>query len=295
MAPRVVCLGSAVLDHGFAVDEVPIAPAKARARAYRARVGGMAANAAIAVARLGGAASLVARLGDDANGAAARDELAAEGVDVAAVRLFPGARSPVSAVLVDQRGERVTIGWRGEALPADPGWLPSLAGAAALHCDPRWPEGAARALEDAAARNIPSVLDGEKGEARILRDLVPRVGHAVFSETGLSTYAPGLRAAEALRRALAEGRTALAAVTRGERGVLWLARGMEAPGAIPAFRVEATNTTGAGDVFHGAYALALAEGQGVPAALRFAAAAGALRARDGETPRRPAVEALLRG
>ena len=293
MAPRVICLGSAVLDHLFRVGEIPAPPAKERASAYAAMVGGMAANAAIAVARLGGQAALWGRLGEDANGAAARAELEAQGVDCTHLRAFPGARTPVSAVVVDKRGERVTFGWRGEALPADPAWLPlpSLAEAQALHCDPRWPEGAAAALE--AAAHLPTVRDAEKGEARILLDLVPRVRHAVFSEGGLANFAPGQRQADGLRRALAGGRTELAAVTRGEKGVLWLARGMESPAAIPAFPVEAANTTGAGDVFHGAYALALAEGQAVPEALRFAAAAGALRARDGATPRRPAVEALL--
>jgi sulfofructose kinase len=62
---------------------------------------------------------------------------------------------------------------------------------------------------------------------------------------------------------------------------------------MPAFPVEATNTTGAGDVFHGAYALAMAEGMEVEAAMRFASAAGALRARDGATPDRAMVSALL--
>lgn len=297
MAPRVICLGSTVLDHLFRVGEIPAPPAKERASAYAAMVGGMAANAAIAVARLGGRAVLWGRLGEDANGAAARAELEGEGVDCTHLRGFPAARTPVSAVIVDKRGERVTFGWRGEALPADPAWLPldALEGAGALHCDPRWPEGAATALEAAAQRGIPTVLDAEKGEARILLDLVPRAAHAVFSEGGLANYAPGLRPADGLRRALAQGRTELAAVTRGERGVLWLARGMDAPAAIPAFPVEAANTTGAGDVFHGAHALALAEGMATPDALRFASAAGALRARDGQTPRRAAVQALLAG
>jgi len=84
-------------------------------------------------------------------------------------------------------------------------------------------------------------------------------------------------------------------VTLGEKGSLWLMPGMEKPGLRPAFPVEATNTTGAGDVFHGAYALALAEGQGVEDALRFASAAGALRARDGRTPDRAMLEEMLAG
>ncbi|WP_207538118.1 PfkB family carbohydrate kinase [Sabulicella rubraurantiaca] len=293
--PRVICLGSAVTDHVFRVDEVPTAPAKARAGDYRSTIGGMAANAAIAVARLGGRAALWGRLGDDPNGAAAREALEAEGVDVSALRLFPGARSPVSAVIVDRFGERVTLGWRGENLPTDPSSLPldSLAEAQALHCDPRWPEAAAQALDAAGEHGIPSVLDGERGETRILRDLAPRATHAVFSAPGLGNYAPGLRPAEALRRAVGEGRTILAAVTRGEKPTLWLLRGEDTLREMPVFPVQASNTTGAGDVFHGALALALAEGQEPEAALRFASAAGALRARDGETPHRPALEEML--
>ncbi len=117
----------------------------------------------------------------------------------------------------------------------------------------------------------------------------------VFSMTGLQNFAPGVAQAEGLRRALAggEGRTRVAAVTRGERSTLWMTREARAVRETPAFRVEATNTTGAGDVFHGAYALAIAEGQKLAAAMRFASAAGALRARDGRTPTRAMVEAML--
>ena len=84
-----------------------------------------------------------------------------------------------------------------------------------------------------------------------------------------------------------------AAVTRGENGVLWQAATETTPRLTPAFKVEARNTTGAGDVFHGAYALAIAEGQPPAQAMRFAAAAGALRAEEGQTPNRAMVEAML--
>jgi sulfofructose kinase len=199
-------------------------------------------------------------------------------------------------VLVDPMGERSIYAYRGEGLGSDPAWLPlhQLEGAQAFLCDPRWPEGAARALDHARARGIPTVIDGEKTETRILVELIPRVDHAVFSEPGLSNYRPGRKPAEALAAAIADGCT-VAAVTQGEKGTLWMTRDDPTPRRTPAFRVQATNTTGAGDVYHGAYALALAEGQGVEAAIRFASAAGALRARDGATPDRAAVEELLRG
>jgi sulfofructose kinase len=277
------------------VDEIDAPPSKTTARRYEAAVGGMSAHAAIAAARLGAAVRFWGRVGDDPGGDAVAEALAAEGVDTTGLRQVAGARTALSAVIVDKRGERAITTWRGEGFSADPSWLPldMLDGAGAVLTDPRWPEGAAAVLNAARARGVPAVLDAEKSEARVLMELVPLAGHAVFAERGLAIFAPGAPA-EALRRALDSGPLELAAVTRGERGVLWLARGMERPASIPAFPVDATNTTGAGDVFHGAYAVALAERMAPPDALRFASAAGALRARDGATPTRAMVDALLK-
>ena len=293
-APLVICLGHLVADHTFWVEDIPQPPAKAVARRYSLGVGGLAANAAIAVARLGGRVRFWGRVGDDRNGAPLAAELAAFGVDVSALRIAPGARTPVSSVLLDPMGERVVFAFRGEGLDLDPAVLPmdSLTEAQALLCDPRWPRAAELALRTARALGIPGVLDAEKSEARLLASLVPLADHAIFSQPGLQIFAPGISPARGLRRALAAG-AKLAAVTRGEHGTLWLTAGMERPAETPAFRVEATNTAGAGDVFHGAYALALAERMALPEAMRFASAAGALRAQDGVTPDRAAVEAML--
>lgn len=284
------------MDHTFQVDEVVQPPSKNRARGYTLGAGGLAANASVAVSRLGGRCVFWGRVGDDLNGRPLLAALAEQGVDVSHCRLAPGGRTPVSAVLVDPVGERSIYAYRGEGLGTEPDWLPLqlIDTAQVFLCDPRWPEGAARALDHARARGVPSVIDGEKSETRILKDLIPRVDHAVFSEPGLANYMPGRKVAEALAAAIADGCT-VAAVTQGEKGTLWMTRGDAAPRRMPAFRVQATNTTGAGDVYHGAYALAVAEGQDVEAAIRFASAAGALRARDGATPTRAMVEALLRG
>jgi sulfofructose kinase len=282
------------MDHTFQVDEVVQPPSKSRARSYQLGAGGLAANASIAVARLGGNCIFWGRVGDDLNGRPLLDALAGQGVDVSHCRLAPGGRTPVSAVLVDPQGERSIFSYRGEGLGTDPGWLPLhlIENAGAFLCDPRWPEGAARALDHARAHGIPTVIDGEKTETRILVELIPRVDHAVFSVPGLANYAPGLKPPEALRKALGDG-CKVAAVTQGEQGTLWMTQEDPTPRRTPAFRVQATNTTGAGDVFHGAYALAIAEGQGIEATMRFASAAGGLRARDGATPHRDMVDALL--
>lgn len=292
-----VCLGQVVTDHTFRVDEVELAPSKVTARSYSMSVGGMAANAAIAVARLGGRAVFWGRVGRDEAGEELRQALEDEGVDTTGLVMAEGARTPLSAVIVDKRGERSIVTYRGERLPADPSALPldRLAEAGSLLCDPRWPEAAEAAFAAARARGLPGVLDAEKSEERVLRALVPLADHAIFAKTGLTIFAPGVPPAEGLARALEVGPLRMAAVTLGERGVLWRAPGMKGISTRPAFPVEATNTTGAGDVFHGAYALAVAEGQEVERALRFASAAGALRARDGRTPDRAELEALLAG
>ncbi len=282
------------MDHTFQVDEVVQPPSKNRARSYRLGAGGLAANASIAVARLGGNCIFWGRVGDDLNGPPLLNALAEQGVDVSHCRLAPGGRTPVSAVLVDPQGERSIFSYRGEALGNDPEWLPLhlIETAGAFLCDPRWPEGAARALDHARAHGIPSVIDGEKTETRILLDLIPRVDHAVFSVPGLANYAPGLKPPDALRKALADG-CKVAAVTQGEHGTLWMTAEDPEPRRTPAFRVQATNTTGAGDVFHGAYALAIAERMPIGQAMIFASAAGGLRARDGATPDRAMVEDII--
>lgn len=292
--PLVVCLGSVVMDHTFHVDDIVQPPSKNRARSYTIGAGGLAANASVAVSRLGGNCIFWGRVGDDLNGGPLLDALAEQGVDVSHCRRAPNARTPVSAVLVDPQGERSIYSYRGENLGTDPDWLPLdlLDRAGAFLCDPRWPEGSALALDHARERGIPTVIDGEKSETRILLDLIPRVDHAIFSVPGLANFAPGLKPAEALRRAIDAG-CRVAGVTRGEDGTLWMTAEDPTPRVTPAFRVQATNTTGAGDVFHGAYALAMAERQPVEQAMRFASAAGALRARDGATPTREMVEALL--
>ncbi len=294
---RVICCGQIVMDHSFNVDEIEAAPSKVTARRYHAGVGGMSAHAAIAVARLGGEVSFWGRVGDDQAGEELAAAMAAEGVEISGLKRLAGAQTPLSAVIVDKRGERSIVTYRGNGLSTETDWLPleALDGAGAVLCDPRWTQGTAAVFAAARARGVASVLDAEKSEMRVLLDLVPLVDHAIFAAPGLRIFAGISNPAEGLKRALASGPLKLAAVTRGEDGTLWLAPGMSRPVELPAFKVVATNTTGAGDVFHGAYALAIAEGQSTAQALRFASAAGALRARDGETPTRAMVDGLLSG
>ncbi len=99
----VLCIGISVLDHVFQVEAMPTRAEKFRSHAIATVGGGIAANAAVTVARQGGRGLLITRLGDDDVGRIILDALVAEGVDVGLSRRFEGHRSPLSCILVDRR------------------------------------------------------------------------------------------------------------------------------------------------------------------------------------------------
>jgi sulfofructose kinase len=198
-------------------------------------------------------------------------------------------------VLVDDAGERSIVSDR-RGLPADPSVLPGdrLDGVGVVVVDSRWPAGADAMLDRARAAGIATVLDADGGSPEDNGRLIGKADHVVFSSEGLRDFAGEGCEAELLRRcATLPGK--VFAVTRGARGSLWLLDGDVV--AVPAFRVTVADTTGCGDVFHGAYALALCEGQPPLDAARFAAAAAALKAERGRgwdgMADRTAVEAML--
>jgi sulfofructose kinase len=287
---RILCTGIAVWDRILAVPALPAGPSKNFAASVFESGGGPAATAAVAITRLGGEATLVARIGDDIEGGRIAEELAREGVDTANLVVVPGARSMTATVLRDPRGERIIVTHGDPRLIAEP---PLPAGRFDIVLgDCRWPEATAAAF---GAHRGPRVLDADRTpDAAILHALLPLATHAIFSALGLAQATGCDEPRAALARAR-ERTGAWLAVTLGEEGALSL----EADGvrAWPAFTVAAIDTTGAGDVFHGAFALALAEAAAIPAAMRFAAAAAAIKctAQGGRAgiPDRPSIDRFL--
>lgn len=271
----VACVGIAVMDFLFAVESLPAGDGKFYAKSFREIGGGVAANAAYAVARLGGDARYIGRVGDDRIGTVIVDELIAVGVDTSGVHKFPGIHSPVSAVLVDEAGERLIVNHTSPELFAAGDVLPAqqLDGVDVVLVDVRWPSGAVAAVQAANERSLPSVFDFDRpmdDHDRLLR----ACSHVAFSASALEATSgvadPGAGLAEIATRT-----DAWVAVTLGEGGVMWLDDGVVRH--LPAFEVDVVDTVGAGDVFHGALALSIAEGAGDADAVRFAAAAAAIK------------------
>jgi len=274
---HVICLGLSALDQVWRVDR-PFAGGseKIKAAAYGTLGGGMAANASVAVAKLGASAAFWGRAGNDAAGHEMKSAFAAEGVDVENFRLFPDGRSSVSGIIVDSSGERQIVNFRG-LFPESADWLPleAVGRASSVLADPRWVEGAATLYREARSRGVPTVLDGDMADAEVFERLLPLTDHAIFSEPALTAFAGS--ADDKSLAALARFGCRVIAVTRGEGGVSWYQNGQLQRQV--AYAVEVVDTTGAGDVFHGAYALAIGAGLDVGAAMAFSAATAAMKCR----------------
>lgn len=290
----VFCLGISTLDYVYSVETMPTRGEKYRSKGLAVVGGGCAGNASVAIARLGGRCWLATRLADDLTGDQIVADLASEGVETGFVRRVPGRRSPVSAILVDAQGERMVISYSDPEMPDEADWLPAALpeGARAVLADTRWGEGALAALLLARQAGVPGVLDGDRKPPH--PDLVATASHVAFSAQALRELSGEDDPRTGLARLALGGPTWLA-VTLGPEGVLFIENGEVVH--APAFVVDAVDTLGAGDVWHGAFALALAEGQGERAAIRFASAAAAIKCsrfggRAG-APRRAELEAFL--
>ena len=276
-APKILCSGIAVQDIVMRVENFPAPGTKVAASDFIITGGGCAANAAVAIARLKGRAAFAGPLGGQKDAVSDRilKDLTAEGIDCSGVARVDGGTASVSLILLDAEGEK-TIATRrgvklGNTLPADAAALAKDADAVLV--DNRFPDFVTAVCRAAQARKIPVVIDLD--QATTPDDPLLALGTHVISSTealrgttGSDDYAAGLKR-------LADHLQCFLAVTDGPNGVYWLEHGTLHH--MPAFAVKAIDSLGAGDAFHGAFTLALAEGRDLETALRFASATAALK------------------
>ncbi len=272
----VSCLGGAVLDLIYEVERLPGHDGKLECLSYREQGGGMAANAAVGVSRLGGHALWCGFVGDDDKGARILEGLSEEEVDTRFAKVLSGSKSAHSIVLSEPNGSRAIILYRPQEFDVAARWLPleDLLTADAVLADNRWVEGACAIFSAARKRGKPAVLDADSAADRRTRKAVRLATHAIFSSPGLASLYGEKDPAEGLRRAAAD--CPFVAVTLGASGLMWLDRSSSVH-HMPAFPVQPVETVGAGDLFHGAFALSLAETGDPLEALRFASAAAAIK------------------
>jgi sugar/nucleoside kinase (ribokinase family) len=299
IAPRILCIGIPVRDLTFRVEAVPERGSKANATHLAEICGGNALNAAIAIARLGGRVAFAGPMGDvrETSSGFILERMAAEGIETGHIVRIPDTATPVSAIIIDASGERTLTIYRDPEL-----WtvqLPDadelLADCQAVLVESRCGAFCIDLCTEARRRGIPVIVGVDRAMA-LTDGLLTSASHLLFASEQVQETAGIEDDGEALKQ-LAKLTLAFLAATRGPCGTIWLneAGTLE---ETPAFPVEAVDTLGAGDVFHGAFTLRLAEGGEVREALRFAAAAAALKCtRHGggpAAPQRIEVEGFLR-
>ena len=298
IAPRILCIGIPVRDLTFRVSGLPARGSKENASHFEEICGGNSLNAAIGIVRLGGRASMCGPMGDSKESASRYifEQLGHEGIETQHIVRMPGLVTPISNIMIDPTGERTIVTFRDPDL-----WkvrLPKadtlLEDCAAILVESRCAEFSTDLCAEARRRGIPVVVDVDRAMS-LSEGLLTASSHLVFSSEPLQETADVADDGVALKK-IAKLTPSFLAGTRGARGTIWL----DDQGQLqetPAFPVHTVDTLGAGDVFHGAFTLAITEGQQLQDALRFASAAAALKCtRFGgafAAPQRIEVEALL--
>jgi sulfofructose kinase len=298
----VVGLGQNSVDYVGVIDSPPAPNSKHRLEQFACLPGGQVATAIVACARLGWRTRYVGTFGDDVAGTLSRTSLGESGVDLSAARTVAGASNRVAVVLVDARsGDRTVLWHRDTALEIDP--ADSLVRDAAtsgrlLLVDCEDIPAATSAAAAARRTGIPTIVDVEdvqRGTDALLREIDAIIAAREFPS--MLTGHPDLgRALEALEREYA---AALVCVTLGADGSLARCGGREI--RTPPFAVDCVDTTGAGDVFRGAFASACLRWPAgdVETILAYANAAAALSCRAlgarGGLPSAADIDRLLQG
>ncbi len=274
--PDCVGIGHCAFDYICLLDHYPAENEKTEAVGYSEQGGGPVATAMVTLARLGGKTAFVGRVGTDPEGNFVRQQFRSEGVDISALQIDPSVRTPQAFVWVNrQNGHRSIVLNRSNWQP--PRWeeidQTLFDRTRFLHMDGRFPDLEIPAAKRVRARGGKIVLD--VGSVRDEMEAIFEVtNYFVASENFFRQFLGSISLREGLQR-LQERGPGTVVVTLGEKG----AAGLDGTGfyRIPAFPVHVVDTTGAGDVFHGAFIYGLTQGWQFEKILVFANAVAALK------------------
>ncbi|MCJ7543076.1 MAG: ribokinase [Phycisphaerae bacterium] len=282
--PSILVVGSVNMDLAVRCPHIPAPGETVLGKGLVISPGGKGANQAVAAARLGGKCVFVGRVGQDAFGEQLLAGLKAEGVDCSHVLVTDEAPTGMAMIVVDAKGENaiVVAGGANQCLTPDDVFSCEdlFAAASVVLLQLELPLPPVRAAIDLARRHHckvildPAPAQPALDEALLCVDIICPNGLEADTITGQG-QANEERAAKSMASDLVARGAGAAVVTLGARGsVVVTADGHFY--RVPAYKVSVVDTTAAGDAFAGALAVAVARGEHIRQAARFANAAGAL-------------------
>ena len=283
-APSVLGLGAVAVDDLLYVDEYPPAERKVRVRHRRRQCGGLTGTALVAAARLGAGTGYAGVLGEDELSAEISKCFCREGIGLRQCVRRPDARPAHSTIIVDQsQNTRTIFASRDGIIGADPELPPGavIRSARVLLVDHHGLAGTLRAVRIARDSGTAVVADFERDPGPPFDELLKLVDHLIVSER-FARQLTGAADAPAAAAGLWNADRRAVVVTSGPFGC-WYMLGDDNPRDVrprhfPSFSVEVLDTTGCGDVFHGAYAAGLAENLAIRQCVELASATAAIKA-----------------
>lgn len=271
-------IGTAAVDDLLMVREFPRPNSKVDILESTRQGGGQTATAMAAAARQGARAAFCCRLGFDELSLFTISELEKEGVDCSPC-VQDAVGSPYhSIIIVEAQHHTRTILHSGGNVSPPPEIITAelISRTKVLFTDDNSGQAGIKAAQLARSLGIPVIADVEPDTPEGVEDLLPFIDHLVIGSE-IAAILSGKEHEAEMATALCNSGRACCVVTAGENGC-WYSDGGKAAIHIPAFQVEVLDTTGCGDVFHGAYAAAIARGESIAEAVMLAGASAALKA-----------------
>lgn len=238
--------------------------------------GGPSVTAITAAARLGADTAFAGVVGDDERGRQIIDGLSAEGIDISALKVRQGAESPVAFCWIEKQSGKRSIAWgKGTAAALTPDEIDEdqIRNSMILHLDGHQTEAAITAAKIARKHGVIVSIDAGTVVPRI--EKLMELSDIIIASEKFAAHFTGEAGMDAAVRKLFAANCRFSAVTTGNRGSL----GFDGRNLIkcPAFKVDVVDTTGAGDVFHGAFVFEYSRGKTWAGCMRFASAVSALK------------------
>ncbi len=275
--PEIAGIGYCGLDYISVVPRIPV-DGKVEIMDCMTQGGGPSATAVVTAARLGAKTAFMGAVGDDERGGMILKELAKEGVDIRGVKVRGGGVSPVSFCWVEATGGKRSIAWtKGSVQSLHPSEVDMdlIKNAKALHLDAHQTEAAIAAAEAARKNGVTVSLDA--GTILPGIEKLIKISNIIIASEEFALDYTGESCLEKAVKKLFNNKCVFSGATMGDRGAV----GYDGKSIInqSPFEVDAADTTGAGDVFHGAFIFKYIKGGKWDECMQFSSAASALKCR----------------